>query len=502
MTLARSLSTASMLAILAGPAFADLTAEEVLADQLAQMAIYGLDVTTNGESRSGNALIVEGLTAIAEIPEEDFVLNMTMGGATFTEQGDGSVIITYPDTIPLSVTVSVPDVDEDVTIDMSITQTGLQSVATGSADQLRYEITGQSVSLNDFAFSGPDEAGEVDMALDVNMSGFLAVMNIAAGDVRPYDIDMVVDSMTGSMRVQDPDEEGNMDLNFSLSALKAVYEGTMAKQGLMDSFAQVIQAGNVTRGTLAHGAANYDLMFDSPDGAFQGSASVGSGDFNFSMDEAGIDYGGTSKNLEVTFGGSAIPFPPMTIKMAENGGRFKLPVIPGEDPQDFALVMSLIGLELDPFLWSMIDPGGQLPQDPATLIIDTDGEVILTQDIFAPEFAEQAMMMGPPGQINALNLNQLQLSLAGAELTGDGELTFNNDSGIPMPVGVVNLMLTGGNTLLDTLVGMGLIPEEQAMGARMMTGMFARPGDGPDTLISTIEMNEDGSILANGQRIR
>ena len=63
-------------------------------------------------------------------------------------------------------------------------------------------------------------------------------------------------------------------------------------------------------------------------------------------------------------------------------------------------------------------------------------------------------------------------------------------------------MLTGGNGLLDTLVGLGLLPEEQAMGARMMLGLFARPGDGPDTLVSTIEVKEDGSVLANGQRVR
>ena len=36
----------------------------------------------------------------------------------------------------------------------------------------------------------------------------------------------------------------------------------------------------------------------------------------------------------------------------------------------------------------------------------------------------------------------------------------------------------------------------------MMTGMFARPGDGEDTLVSTIELKEDGAVLANGQRIR
>lgn len=111
-------------------------------------------------------------------------------------------------------------------------------------------------------------------------------------------------------------------------------------------------------------------------------------------------------------------------------------------------------------------------------------------------------MTGAPGQLNAVNVNEIKFSVAGAELTGDGDFSFNNDGPIPVPAGVINLMLTGGNGLMDTLVAMGLLPEEQAMGARMMMGLFARPGDGEDTLVSTIEVNEDGSVLANGQRIK
>ena len=111
-------------------------------------------------------------------------------------------------------------------------------------------------------------------------------------------------------------------------------------------------------------------------------------------------------------------------------------------------------------------------------------------------------MTGAPGQLNAVNINEIKLNIAGAELTGDGDFAFNNDGMMPVPSGVMNMMLTGGNGLLDTLVGMGLVPEEQAMGARMMMGLFTRPGDGDDTLVSTIEVNEDGSILANGQRIK
>ena len=149
----------------------------------------------------------------------------------------------------------------------------------------------------------------------------------------------------------------------------------------------------------------------------------------------------------------------------------------------------------------MIDPGEQLPRDPATLIIDLGGQATLTEDIFDPAYAD-GPFEGPPGELNGLKVNELKLSLAGAELTGDGDFTFKTEFGIPMPIGIANLMLTGGNGLLDTLVAMGLVPQEQATGARLMTGLFARPGDGPDSLVSTIEMKEDGAILANGQRIR
>jgi len=39
------------------------------------------------------------------------------------------------------------------------------------------------------------------------------------------------------------------------------------------------------------------------------------------------------------------------------------------------------------------------------------------------------------------------------------------------------------------------------MGARMMMGMFARPGDGPDTLTSTLEF-KDKCFFANGMRLQ
>jgi len=120
---------------------------------------------------------------------------------------------------------------------------------------------------------------------------------------------------------------------------------------------------------------------------------------------------------------------------------------------------------------------------------------------------ERKSATGMPGQLCALNVNSLILSAVGAELTGNGAFTFDNSDlttfdGLPRPEGKLDLKLVGANVLIDKLVGMGLLPEDQAMGARMMMGLFARPGDGEDTLVSTIEVTPEGALMANGQRLQ
>jgi hypothetical protein len=112
----------------------------------------------------------------------------------------------------------------------------------------------------------------------------------------------------------------------------------------------------------------------------------------------------------------------------------------------------------------------------------------------------------PPGALESLDIPALQLTIGGAELTGNGSLTFDNTDlttfqGMPAPTGVINLALSGGNGLLDKLIALGLVPEDQAMGARMMMGMFARPGTEPDTLTSTLEFKDKG-FFANGMQLQ
>ncbi|MFM7446009.1 MAG: DUF2125 domain-containing protein, partial [Tabrizicola sp.] len=70
------------------------------------------------------------------------------------------------------------------------------------------------------------------------------------------------------------------------------------------------------------------------------------------------------------------------------------------------------------------------------------------------------------------------------------------------PLGEANVSITGATALIDGLIATGLISEDDAMGARMMMGMFMAPGAEPDSLTSKIEAKEGFAIFVNGQQIQ
>ena len=75
-------------------------------------------------------------------------------------------------------------------------------------------------------------------------------------------------------------------------------------------------------------------------------------------------------------------------------------------------------------------------------------------------------------------------------------------AGVPAPTGTIDLKAVGVNGLLDKLMAMGLVPEDQMMGARMMLGMFAKVVEGqPDTMTSNVEF-KDKHLFVNGMQLQ
>jgi hypothetical protein len=493
----RLAAMSAAVSLAAGTASAELTAAQVWADWQASAASFGQTLSVGSEDSAGGTLTLRDVSITMEGPEGG--VNGTIAEIVMTEQGDGSVAIEMSPEFPLDFTM-ISEEGETANFSVLIDQSQLDLTASGAPEAVSYAYAAPTMGVR---LTEAESNGEpVDIALAIALSAIDGAYTVTQGETRTVDSTLKAGTLQLSLDGTDPEGSGDtFDVALMLSDLVSQSTGTMSPLMGMTNLGEMVAAGLVTSGTTTHGPATMALSGTSEGANFAVNGAYQSGAYDVSIDDAGLDYGYSGKGFTLAFTGDQIPVQDLTIAAEEIGSRLAMPVSVSEEPQDAGLALRLLGVTISDQIWGMFDPTGVLPRDPATLVVDVAGKANWLVDIFDPAVAN-APMDAPPGKLHALTVNELLLRLAGAELTGTGDFTVNNDAPVPMPAGTLNLTLTGGNALLDKLVQMGLLPEDQAMGARMMLGLFARPGDGEDTLVSEITVQEDGAVLANGQRIR
>ena len=202
-----------------------------------------------------------------------------------------------------------------------------------------------------------------------------------------------------------------------------------------------------------------------------------------------------------------LPFP-IRVSASRVIGNFSSPLLKSDDDQEFAYMFDMKNLTIADDLWNLFDPDAVLPRDPARFLVDLSGKARLFYDLLDFETMRDAIKQGDKiAELTSLTLKDMDISAAGAQLTGTGAFTFDNSDmttfqGLPAPSGTASLQMSGLNGLMDNLVKMGLLENDAAFGMRMGLGLFTVAGDGDDTLVSDIEVKPDGQILANGKRIK
>jgi hypothetical protein len=286
--------------------------------------------------------------------------------------------------------------------------------------------------------------------------------------------------------------------------LKGSTKGNLLGAEIMANMATALNSGFTTDSTMSFGAMSLTADVTDATGptAIKGSATGGG--FVLALDKQRINYGSSLTGAQFTVSGAQIPFPEVAVGFAEFAFNVLVPASKSETPQDFAYLTKIVDLTVSEDVWGLFDPAATLSREPATFIVDAKGTGRWLQDIMDP--AVQMDGVEPPGELNSLDLTQVLLKAAGAEVGAVGGLTFDNADttsfdGMPAPTGTINVDIKGVNKLIDNLIAMGILPDDQAMGARMMLGMFTRPGAGPDEVTSVIEF-KDGGIFANGQQLQ
>ena len=499
-------SSVFAFAALATQASADITGAEVWASIESYMTGYGYQMTAT-ESRSGDTLSVSDVEIRFPLPDNQGSMTMTMPRMDFIDLGDGAVSVVTPDTFPMVIETK-PSQGPAVTMELNYTQVDPQLIVAGDTSKAVYTYVAKSLEFSLGSFSVDEDSMPPDlMQMSMTLDNVTSVTNLTSDEMRSYTGNMSADALRYSFNVTPPAEAqgaGSAQFSGEVQSVTMNGSGAMPLFGDASNMAAMIAAGAKFDGTFTFGEGSGTFLAAAPQGETRGSTSSSGGELVMSMQSNGLTYDVQQRDMTMNMQVPQFPLP-ISMEMARSAFNLTMPVVPNAE-SDFALGFTLGDFTISDSIWGLFDPAGQLPRDPATLKLDLTGKAKLLLDVFDPDQAAQMAMGQPLGEVYSLNVNDLVVSLVGANLNGAGAFTFDNSDlvtfgGMPRPEGEINLNLTGANKLIDTLINMGLLPQEQAMGARMMMGLFAVP-NGEDSLTSKIEVNEQGQVLANGQRLR
>ncbi len=496
------------------PAFADVTPAQVWQSWQDLSAGYGQTLTPGSVDDQGDTLTV---TDLAISYDKDGVkATGTIAELTFADQGDGTVQVTLSDSYPLTLTLPPEEAGGDpTTISLQVDQPGLSIIAAGDTAETSYSFAGPSVTISLTGVEGV-ETEAVDLTAKAEFANIAGKYIFApSGDKSVLSSSYSADSVTVNVSGTDPDPSPSTDgtatpssgaLTFTMKDITGTTNGTLLDAAAMADMAAALKAGLATDGSFSAGETTFAIESTEPTGPTKIDGKAATAALAFGMNDQRISYSGSATGVTTTVSSPDIPFPALTLTYAETAFDFLMPVSATGAPADFKFLTKLVDFTISDEVWDMFDPTKQLPRDPATLVIDTKGTATLKADIFNTAAMEAAGETAtPPGELNSLDITELHLKFAGADLTGNGGFTFDNTDtttyqGMPAPTGKLDLKVTGANTLMDKLVAMGLMPEDQVMGFRMMLSMFAN-ATGEDELTSTLEFKDKG-FFANGQRLQ
>ncbi|SFD66756.1 DUF2125 domain-containing protein [Roseivivax sediminis] len=499
----------------AGPAAADVTPAEVWANLSDYMQNAGYEVEATQEETADGLRVSDIVMTLPVVADEaegaEGEVSIRIDQIVLTGEDDGTVTVTLPDAIPIELTGDGDDMPERMLIETS--SPDFEMSVSGTPEDLVYDYAAGSYELRlaELVIDG-EPVGRDDTSGQMRLEAMSGRMRVASEDGgQRVEQETSADTLTYDVAAVSPESEPGAEETFTMAgrAADVTLDGSWwAPEGWdPNDMAAMLEAGFSVDAAMSYRDGSTQFSFSGPEGEGSGQSVADRGVFSMALSESGMAIELDAEGVAYAATGPDLPFP-VTAEMSRAGFRMEMPLAESEEPRPFGLGLRLTDVAVSDTLWSLMDPSGALPRDPANLVLDLSGTATAFANLLDPEaMARLERSGGMPGEINSLEIEELRLSAVGAELTGEGAFTFDNSDmesfdGVPAPEGEATLRLSGADGLIDTLVELGFIGQEEAMGARMMMSMFTVPGDAEDTLTSTIEINDEGQIRANGQRIR
>ena len=460
------------------PIQAQSLAEAVIEEYFAEVGQSGLTVSPGGKTVSGST--VEWTNVVFGLPNDGG--NYTLAFIRAEEIGGGRVSVTYPEVFSMRIDAK----GEQPTMDIVMRSSGLQHIISGEAAARNHawEATSVTVEMN---------SPEPGFSMNIDVTDILSNQVNSGTEKRNFKGNLKAAGFRFVYSIDDG--EMKMSSNSNYSNFSVNYDVDLISE---ENVEELFTGGRNISFDYAMGSGASTTVINQPD--FSGTIAVtgGSGNGAFSIQDGifAMNGGGNDANYELTF--AELPLPPFQASFDSVLVDISMPLKKSDEVLPANLKFAFNGIKVSDTLWGMIDPTGALPRDAANLNIDLTAQLKWLVDLIKIEESQEM-----PVEVTEVSINDITLEIAGVRLNGTGAATLDNASMPPMPVGEINLDLKGGIGLLDTLVALGLVPQEQGQMIKAMSGMFSLPGgDGTDHLVSKIEMQEGGAILANGQRIK
>ena len=439
----------------------------------------------------------------------DIAVNLTGASGTYLVQaGEVGSNMTHAyraKTVDVKLTTS-GGVDMDGTFALSLTDLGAGLELTGippdGGPDFQLALNqGMTLDLNASYGIGSFDVTAADKGNPLKINGTLGGGDVAASITGSL-FRFRADARALSLNAAATDQGQPFTFSATLASMASSAEIAGSNWTDTEDFDAALKRGLTVAASAALGPAMVDFASGQTAPKTTLTAQIGGVDTRFAMKAAQMDYDLNARALTFAVAAPDMPVPEASADLTELALNFAMPLMKSDTPAPFSLVLKIVDLDVVDAIWAQIDPAAQLPRDPATLILDTKGTATLTQDMVN----ETATGGTSPGLLNSLDLTQLLLRIAGAEVAAAGGFIFDNSdtvtfSGIPLPTGKLDITALGLNGLIDTLVNMGLVPEDQAMQGRMMLSMFANSSAEKDEITSTLEFKDKG-FFANGQRLQ
>lgn len=492
-------SSLALATAFAGQSMADVTAADIWANQQAYLGSIGL--RPNG-TLSGNVLSNTEVNAVFPMGVGSFQIKGP--DISMVDNADGTVTITYPSPSDITLSGFIQDAGQFEAA-LRMTHDGYTIVASGDAGDITYtsDVRNMRIELREVSF--PDSE-DFDIAGVMTLDQWNATNHVTEGNLITVENETEMGSSSAQIIISDPSgmitttDQTTAPMRSSMTGAFPV--GGSDLLNLSEAFRNGL---SVSFESASEGSQSQTIVMQGGELFSNQTTSYGPQTASGSLNESGLVINAEASDIQATIEQQMVLPVPIELAIDAISAQYDIPVNASEETQDFRFALDMSGITLVDDVWGMFDPAGQLPRDPADIALDVSGEGTTGIDIL-DIMGWATLQAAPPIEVDNVTLSNLRIAAVGAEATAEGAMTFDwtdftTIPGIARPEGEVEINVSGANALMDTLTAMGLLTDEDTMGARMMMGIFAEP-TGDDALRSVLEINDQGHILANGQRIR